>query len=700
MDTIRAKQAMEIIDVFKNVRSQVSNLDKRSVNVSTQSRLPKVQRDISAEVNVDKSIELMNKTLESKLGALEFVVQNLEQGSSLRELSRAENRQILTQSFQNTNNTGDLIPLWNGIVRQFKQRGVSVETQEIIRQKVLELEPNLEAMIYGINETIEYIFQQPFIGVRKRGPGAPKGPRARPGGEPPAPPPPTEPAEEKTVADRPYTIQELAQLYVAEKKNSANQKGIRKQMVDAGFGKADINREIARARQEKKREILVEDEFVLGPEDLDLPAPAPPRGQRDVLAEDEFVLGPEDLNLEGQGRMVGGADGDPEFLHQNALVILDYLRTLSFYKTLKLQVDSGKLELFDQQLLSSAFNNIFDTLSSERINLLKRVVPRGVLGKSSIRNIPANLSDTDARLDALGEELSIKFPQADYDKLRKMPRGAVDRELAQYREQMLSFKNAKHKLNANITSALEKELEKILNVRQQFARAESTYREIQDEIQGLEYEGREALSWGEFQDLEEVPPQPDYPESSQFEDFDEYIQALLYYEQYHIDMYPILLENLSKEEHNQLVQRTRNMTYTQKRQEMDALQNELEELDVSMQRLAVEEQQLDETFAIEQDKADEKGNALDEEGRKKIQVIIDRLDALKAQPISDIRPAVGEGKGRAIDTRGMASIRKNYGFASSSDSDSDSDSDSSDGGDVMDYDDRRNDMYTSRPYRK
>ena len=203
MDTLRAKQAMEIIDVFKNVRSQVANFDKRSVQASTESRKPKTQRDVGAEVNVDKAIELMNKTLESKLGALEFVVQNLEQGSSVRELSKAENRQILTQSFQATNNTGDLIPLWNSIVRQYKQPGLSVESQEIIRQKVLELEPNLEAIIYGITETIEYIFQQPFMGVRPRRPGRPA--RAPPGGEPPAgppPPPPSGPSKEQIAKER------------------------------------------------------------------------------------------------------------------------------------------------------------------------------------------------------------------------------------------------------------------------------------------------------------------------------------------------------------------------------------------------------------------------------------------------------------------------------------------------------------------
>jgi len=652
MDTIRAKQAMEIIDVFKNVRSQVANLDKRSVQVSQQSRKPKTQRDVGAEVNVDKAIELMNRTLETKLGALEFVVQNLEQGSSVRELSRAENRQILTQSFQSTNNTGDLIPLWNSIVRQFKERGVSVETQEIIRQKVLELEPNLEAMIYGISETIEYIFQQPFIGVRPRRPGRPPARKVLPGGEPPSapPPPPPAPAPEKKKPGR-----------------------------------------------KPKKPVVVEPEPEAEAEEKR--APASPRL---VFVEESG----SELEGQGYGRIVGGAggepEGDPEFLHQNALVILDYLRTLSFYKTLKLQVDSGRLELFTQELLSSAFSNVFDSLSAERIELLKKVVPRGVLGKSSIRLIPADLSDFNARLDAIGEELGVRFPPETYEKLRKLPRGEVDRAMAAFRDKALANQDDEQKVINNIMESYEKKVEEITKLRQRMASLESTYEELSNEIQGLEYEGREALDYAELLPESEMPPIPDYPNVLEYDLTEDYLQAVEEWTDWMRDMMPLYLENDRIRQHNEFVQNVREMTYDQKIEEAKQLTRERDELEAEIQQLAMEEQKLDEESVPLLREAEDRLRRLKSSEpninpsiMKAAQDTLQGITSLKEQPISGIRP-VGEGKGKAVETRGLASLRKNYGF----DSESESDSESSDGGDVLDYDDRRNDMYVTRPYHK
>jgi hypothetical protein len=59
----------------------------------------------------------------------------------------------------------------------------------------------------------------------------------------------------------------------------------------------------------------------------------------------------------------------------------------------------------------------------------------------------------------------------------------------------------------------------------------------------------------------------------------------------------------------------------------------------------------------------------------------------------------GHGKGTDLDTRGMASIRKNYGY---SDGESESSSESDEEVDPrrkMDFDDRRNDSYSMKPKR-
>ena len=342
MNSLRQKQNMEILDVFKDIHSQVNGLTRRQVQAFPETLKPKTQRDLTAEVTVDKAIESFNKTMETKLGALEFVVQNFERGVGIRDLSRAENKNVLIQSFQQTNNTGDLIPLWNGIVRSFKEIGLSRESQNIIRVKIQELAPNLEAMIYGLTQTIDYLFQQPFTETRGARGGVPT------------------PAKKKKEAE----------LAPAEGKDDAPA----------------------------------------------LPV-APP-----VMARAESTTTTE------------------RFKSENALVILDYLRTLSLYKLIKQQVDSGNLELISVELMNSSYKDVFNTLSTERMDILKEVAPRGILGQSSIRNIPEFVGDYKERLDALGEELGIKFPIETYERFATFSKKDLDLAMLKFRAEARPIK--------------------------------------------------------------------------------------------------------------------------------------------------------------------------------------------------------------------------------------------------------------------
>jgi hypothetical protein len=159
------------------------------------------------------------------------------------------------------------------------------------------------------------------------------------------------------------------------------------------------------------------------------------------------------------------------------------------------------------------------------------------------------------------------------------------------------------------------------------------------------------------------------------------------------------LRNKSIRQHNEFVMYSRDMAEDEKQQEIDNLQRDKDE---AVQQLVKMENELSDLRAEAGDKKDEALYAAQRSSRlprtvlQKARSAIEVLTKLKEQPISAVRP-VGEGKGKAIETRGMAGLRKNYGFDSSSDSDSDS---SSEDGDVLDFDDRRNDMYTTRPYRR
>ena len=120
MTTIRDRQNMEMLDVWKNLNSQVFDRTKRQIAVFPQSVKPKTERDLTVEVNTDKSIEQLNKTFESKLAALEYLVQLLQVSNAVagfEGLVKKEDAGAFAQLYQATINTGEVIPIWNQIVR-------------------------------------------------------------------------------------------------------------------------------------------------------------------------------------------------------------------------------------------------------------------------------------------------------------------------------------------------------------------------------------------------------------------------------------------------------------------------------------------------------------------------------------------------------------------------------------------------------
>ena len=84
MESLRNKQIREVLDIWKNVGSQVFDREKSQVAMMNESVAPATQRDTVVEVDTDKGIENLQKILENKMNQLEFLLQNpLSQGLSL-----------------------------------------------------------------------------------------------------------------------------------------------------------------------------------------------------------------------------------------------------------------------------------------------------------------------------------------------------------------------------------------------------------------------------------------------------------------------------------------------------------------------------------------------------------------------------------------------------------------------------------------
>jgi len=152
MQSLRNRQIREVLDEDMNINRQVFEREKEQVRVFQEDVLPKKTRDIEAEISVDKLIETLNKILENKLTSLEYLLSKIV---GTKDIGDAEGR----RSYNNVVNNGDFIIAYNQLVRVYTLPGISRASQEAIKVKFQEIKPNLDAMVYGLQELIQYLFE-------------------------------------------------------------------------------------------------------------------------------------------------------------------------------------------------------------------------------------------------------------------------------------------------------------------------------------------------------------------------------------------------------------------------------------------------------------------------------------------------------------------------------------------------------------
>jgi hypothetical protein len=152
MQSVRDRQIREVIDEDMNINRQVFEREKEQVRVFQEDVLPKKTSDVEAEISVDKLIETLNGTLENKLTGLEYLLSKIV---GTKDIGDAQGR----QSYNNVVNNGDFITPYNQLVRVYTLPGISRASQEAIKVKFQELKPNLDAMVYGLQELIQYLFE-------------------------------------------------------------------------------------------------------------------------------------------------------------------------------------------------------------------------------------------------------------------------------------------------------------------------------------------------------------------------------------------------------------------------------------------------------------------------------------------------------------------------------------------------------------
>jgi len=636
-ETIRAKQNMEVLDVWKNLNSQVNAITKKQISVFPDTLKPKTERDVETEVNVDKSIEGLKTVVESRLASLEFVIKNdkqlgvqkmarprvgrpvvveeeeeparipeiritkemtkaereeadrhntavarqyreelqrykerqAERESVLREQAKASSEEAerrglekgisqaqslpFQKAFQEVLNTGVIVSQWNTIVRYYTKPGLSKQSQEMIKVKVKDLEPNLEAILYGLDQVVEALFE--------------------------------------------------------------------------------FNR----------------------------------------------------------------------FTDLIGMKILEVLRSTSIYQIVKQQVDTSSFELISVAMMDTSFKNIFAGLSQQRRELLSEVSQRGEPNqKRPLRIIPDfDTTSFQARMKELMEELGVRsLPDDLVARLKKMNRA----DFMKYADE--AIREAKAIAPAHPARSTAEGVRLINDYQAIVARVRVIYDDIHTniprDIRMLEAQNDYLRSGGDGDEkMMELPPAGVFPALPYILDYtdadgdvsNEWSFVITEYNDAYDKALRMDEERSRAEEHNRIVEEARIADETRREELIRRNEEEIQRLTEA--ELPSAEQALEETT--------EQKNAIEEQvDAMNMSWALDAIDALKQLEDSFKKQRTmgkGKPKGADIDTRGLATMRHHYGAKereTSSDEESDEESDS-DEEDVFDFDDRRNEMYYSKP---
>lgn len=548
MTTIRDRQNMEMLDVWKNLNSQVFDRTKRQIAVFPQSVKPKTERDLTVEVNTDKSIEQLNKTFESKLAALEYLVQLLQSSNAVagfEGLVKKEDASAFAQSYQATINTGEVIPIWNQIVRYYQQQGLSKDSQEIVKVKTQELKPNLDALTYGIKKAVDFIFQN---------------------------------------------------------KN-----------MNAG----------------------------------------------------------------------------------QALKVMELLRALSIYTMIMSQVDDGSLGLISNFELETAYKNIFRSLSSNELEILKLYAPRGSITTNAIRNIPDfGTKDTAQRLKQVEQELGIQFPHymKQTSTMQKLPINELNKLLDTLVQEKGSFQE-KSKLSKNekiFRDKARKMYEEMYKIQHNKLLLETERGRLLDEMAMIR---RTPIGDVDY-DQKEVPEMPVEPQPPNI--FDEnWYNMRVKYEEDMVTFTELEMERNNIIEYNHTSKELAETESEDKKEEMIDEKGDLVR-DIEEELIKLDEQIAH--YKVNASLFEKKAKSSVESAynvaiAQEIAKLEDKQRFMKPEVETQAEELRRLGNGKNVDTRGLATLRSNYGKPQS---ESDSESEESSESD-LDFDDSRNEHYYTKP---
>lgn len=143
MSNLRRKQVEEVLDEDRRINRRVFDKEKEQAKVFTEATKPKSDRDLSIEVDVDRSVEKFNSLIEKKLIDLDIIFKYAPTDSRYREAQK----EILS--------TGSTIIAYNDLARLAIRPDLSQVTKEAVKTKITQIQNGVDALVYGIGELVK-----------------------------------------------------------------------------------------------------------------------------------------------------------------------------------------------------------------------------------------------------------------------------------------------------------------------------------------------------------------------------------------------------------------------------------------------------------------------------------------------------------------------------------------------------------------
>ena len=151
---LRNRQVREILDEDINIYKQVIDRQFKSVKAYDEVVSEKKERDLEAEVSIEKIIQQLQLKLQREVQQAEYLLSASEQRWDERK-----NDKDIDNLYSHT---GEILTLYNSAMRLYSKAGLSKDSQESIKIKLLQLNQPLNASLQALEAVIDFMFSNGY----------------------------------------------------------------------------------------------------------------------------------------------------------------------------------------------------------------------------------------------------------------------------------------------------------------------------------------------------------------------------------------------------------------------------------------------------------------------------------------------------------------------------------------------------------